>query len=84
MYALLLMVALGDAPYDVTILRSAAPAAVDVSQYACKLTMNNSAGHVVAIGSGVKTSKGVLTCLHVVQGQSIINVTCDGETASAT
>lgn len=50
----------------------------DVSQYACKIRFPN------GMGSGVNTAKGVVTCWHVVAGQSQIDVTCGDETARGT
>lgn len=64
--------------YDVVVERAeslkAAPP-VDVSQFACKIRTTN------GMGSGVVTSRGVVTCLHVVNGQSSIEVTFGNETA---
>lgn len=64
--------------YDVKIIRTPAAASVDVSQYACKVYAGR------AMGSGANTAKGVVTCYHVIEGQSSIEVVCGDERAKAT
>lgn len=83
MFASLLLIAALAAPspeYDVTIKKTPAVASadsVDVSRFACKIYLKN------AMGSGVNTAKGVVTCLHVVQNEPSIEVVCGDERATA-
>jgi hypothetical protein len=80
MYAsiLILVAAIGSDPkpvYDVTVKRIPFVVNVDVGQFACKIRYKG------GMGSGVITEKGVVTCFHVVNGQSTVQVTCGDETA---